>query len=268
MVTAPSHKSTFMQITSIDCFRFIRLQSHVIVRSIHECITADGLLRKKDLRYMQVENETNNTYTRLIMISGGIDSTHALTHALRETNDTIVAHHVHMINAEGRHEAESVACNNVVNFCRRNFRDFHYTESSIDRSNLRAFGFDVLTIAAEAGIASSNHYLIHGKMPDYWTLGINQEEFDLQHDLNSRPPQAHETSLSRLHYILAAISASCYPNLPPKYLRPKIRPKAELIDYLGKSLSGLCWTCRRPVMTIGGPKPCGECDTCKLMAQI
>lgn len=42
-------------------------------------------------------------YPRLVLCSGGIDSTYQLVKMMRETDDIIVVHRVHMINPEGRH---------------------------------------------------------------------------------------------------------------------------------------------------------------------
>lgn len=213
-------------------------------------------------------------YTRLILLSGGIDSTYLLAHALRETQDTVLVHHVHLKNIEGRDRAEAEACEKIVAYCRETYRDFKYTESTVDRRGFRAMGYDVITVAAEAGIAASNHYLETGKMPDFWMLGLNQEEAEELRapatvPPTSQPPKgAQNASGDRLKYLLAVIAASCYPNDPPKYLRPVIKPKQELMTYMGKDLVDLCWTCRRPVHTDTGFAECGKCTTCLLMGKI
>lgn len=214
-------------------------------------------------------------FTRLIMLSGGIDSTFLLAQALRETEDLVLVHHVHLINLEGRHRAEAHACKNIVEYCRRNYRDFVYTESTVDRSGLYAMGYDVITVASEAGIAATNHLLETGGMADFWMLGFNLEEAHDAEEENdevglsaSGDQAAQRPATNRLPYILAAIAATCFPNAPPKYLRPILQPKRELMDYMGQDLVDLCWTCRRPVRTDQGFHECGECKTCKLMISI
>lgn len=210
-------------------------------------------------------------YTRLILFSGGIDSTYLLAQILRETEDPVIAHHVHLINREKRHNAEAKACKQIVEYCRANYRDFRFTESTVDRSNFRTMGYDVITVAAEGGIAASNYLLDTGQMPDFWMLGLNEEEAQALEDTKvtgSKTTTLQKPSQSRLNYLLAAMAASCYPNAPPKYLRPIIKPKRELMEYMGQDLVNLCWTCRRPIETNGEFTECGECITCKLMLSI
>lgn len=221
------------------------------------------------------KSKPKQKFTRLIMFSGGIDSTYLLTHYLRETQDTILVHHVNLINLEGRHRAEAAACAQIIAYCQTNYRDFLYSESTVDRSGFQAMGYDVITVASEGGIAATNYYLQTGKMPDFWMLGLNEEEVQIlgqttaeQPYTNGEPTVSQKPSSSRLNFILAAMAASCYPNAPPKYLRPVTRPKRELMDYLGQELVDLCWTCRRPVKTPNGFEECGTCQTCELMKAI
>ena len=43
----------------------------------------------------------------LILFSGGVDSTYVLAQKLRETDEIIIAHHIHLVNSEQRHKAEA-----------------------------------------------------------------------------------------------------------------------------------------------------------------
>ena len=194
----------------------------------------------------------------LILFSGGIDSTYVLAQKLRETDDTIIAHHVHMVNFENRHKAEAEACRAIVDYCQTNYRDFQYSETLVNRSTMKTPGFDVLTVSFEAGIVSSNIMIQLGRVPDYWTMGLNKEEYE----------EVSDVSAGRLDHMIAACAAGCFPNKPPEYVRPVIQPKRELIEYMGPELSQLCWTCRKPVETENGFAECGKCKTCKLMKQV
>lgn len=209
--------------------------------------------------------------SRLIMFSGGVDSTFLLKQALIETSDDVIAHHVHIVNNEGRHEAEAQACRKIVDYCRANYRPFRYSESLVNRSGFAAAGFDVMTVALEGGIAASNLLLSDGKMPDYWTLGLNAEELaSLNKQAGFSGVASGDVRYSdvRLGHVCSVMRASCFPNDPPRYLAPDVRPKRELIAYLGPQLSRLCWTCRRPQKLERGFRPCGTCATCKLMGEI
>ena len=86
----------------------------------------------------------------VVMISGGIDSVAVLKRLLEETDEKIYAHHVHIKNNEGMHnikryKAEALALRKIIPYMKKNFRDFHYSESTIDTRqicNLRKGVFD------------------------------------------------------------------------------------------------------------------------------
>ena len=73
----------------------------------------------------------------VVMLSGGIDSVAVLKQVLKETDEKIYAHHIHIKNNEGpnnikRYKAEALALRKIVPYMKKNFRDFHYSESTID----------------------------------------------------------------------------------------------------------------------------------------
>ena len=197
----------------------------------------------------------------LIMLSGGVDSVYALAKVLKESDDVVLAHHMHLINREGRHKAEALACKKIVEYCKANYRDFFYTESIIDRSRFKAFGMDIITAAFEAGIVVQSYHADTGSLVDRWTCGINAEDFDGW--------RAEDTHLHRRPAMLKAIEANCHPHKPPRFFNLPLRPKAELLRYMGPELTSLCWTCRRPVVQKDGSYlECGECPTCEIMNSI
>ena len=70
------------------------------------------------------------------MLSGGIDSAYSLKKVLSETNEKLYVHHIHIKNNEGsdvkRYKMEAKALRKIVPYMKKNFRDFHYSESTID----------------------------------------------------------------------------------------------------------------------------------------
>ena len=86
----------------------------------------------------------------IVMLSGGIDSVAVLKKVLEETDEKIYAHHIHIKNHEGinnirRYKAEALALRKIIPYMKKNFRDFHYSESTIDTRqicNLRKGVFD------------------------------------------------------------------------------------------------------------------------------
>jgi len=71
------------------------------------------------------------------MLSGGVDSVAVLKQLLEETDDKVYAHHIHIKNNEGvqnikRYKAEALALRKTIPYMKKTFRDFHYSESTID----------------------------------------------------------------------------------------------------------------------------------------
>ncbi|RVU35757.1 methyltransferase domain-containing protein [Hwanghaeella grinnelliae] len=196
----------------------------------------------------------------LVMFSGGIDSVYALHRLLRESDDEIIAHHIHFINREGRHRAEDAACRRIVEFLRSSVRNFVYTESTIDRRHFRAFGMDDMSVGFEVGVIANSFLIDRGFGIDRWTSGTCLEE-----EIEYYGPR----EIERFEHVLNAVAASCYPNPAPRFFQLEMIPKREQMDYMGPELTGLCWTCRSPVWQADGtPTECGTCKTCNLMNKI
>ncbi len=196
----------------------------------------------------------------LVMFSGGIDSVYVLYRLLKESDDEIVAHHIHFVNIERRHEAEARACRVVVDYLKKTVRDFIYTESAIDRSRFRAFGMDDMAVGFEVGIVHSSLIVDRGIGFDRWTSGTCLEE-ELEY--------FGASEIERFENVLNCVQGSCYPNPAPRFFQLKIIPKKAQMDYMGQALVDLCWTCRTPVWAEdGSASECGTCKTCVLMGKI
>lgn len=198
------------------------------------------------------------TRATLVMLSGGIDSTYALVKLLRETEDDVIVHHIHLVNREGRHHAEALACKAIVETCRSAFRDFIYTESTIDRSRFQSFGMDVITAAFEAAIVCESFRMGQSYGIDRWTTGACLEEIEAS---------GREGEERRLKAMFACIEANCSPNPPPRYFQLPYQRKRDQIAYIGPDLARMCWTCRTPQrLKDESFAECGQCKTCKLIA--
>ena len=185
----------------------------------------------------------------LVMFSSGVDSTWTLMKLLRDTGDEIFAHHIHFINNEGRHRAEADSIRNLVAELRE-IRPFHYSETTLDRRNMRWFGFDVMSVGFEAGICAHSFFEARGRGMDRWTIGTCIEE-------------GHNEE--RFAHAEACMRANCYPGPAPEFFLLPMVTKAQEVADLGPKLTDLCWTCRRPVKDGDNWLPCGICQTCKLM---
>lgn len=220
--------------------------------------------RETALRLVQKSDGTRvlerRRQTTLVMLSGGIDSVYVLARLLRESEDEIIAHHIHFINPEGRDRAEKMACERIVTHLRDTARPFVYTESAIDRRRFQAFGMDDMAVAFEVGVVSNSFLIDRGHGIDRWTSGTCLEE-ELEY--------YGSTEVERFEHVLNTAAASCYPNPAPRFFQLEIIPKRDQITYMGEELTSLCWTCRAPIWEDPAtPKECGNCKTCKTMNRI
>ena len=189
----------------------------------------------------------------LIMLSGGVDSTYLLAKFLKETDDEVIAHHIHLLNVEGRHIAEGRHCRAIVGYCQQHYRPFRYTESAIDHRGLAFFGFDIVTVGFEAGIVAHGYFLENKRFVTRWLAGHCAEE-------GSNP--------ERLPHVLACVAANCFPGEPPEFYHHKTIRKADEYRYLDPELRRLVWTCRTPTKQEATFTECGVCKTCQLMSEV
>ena len=190
----------------------------------------------------------------LVMFSSGIDSTYTLLKLLQETADDIYAHHIHMVNPEGRHAVEADRARKIITWCNANIRKVKYSESTIDHRGLRWFGYDIMAVGFEAGVVAHSFMIARGRKLDRWTIGTCLEEGHWE---------------ERFTHVLNCCAASSFPHPPPDFFLLPLIPKAEEMAYLPRDVLDLCWTCRRPVkQPDGSVAECGTCQTCLVMNDI
>ncbi len=199
----------------------------------------------------------------LLMFSGGIDSLFTLHQLLTETDDVVWAHHVNLVNREGRHRAESEACGNIVAWLTERVRRFRYTESTLDHSAFAMFGRDVTMVAFEAGLVVQNAHVQWKRGFDRWMLGYCKEESE-----EVLPSGTVADSSNRRSLTEQAVALSAHPMVPPKLFRPELLAKQAQIEAMPAELVQLAWTCRQPRWEAAVATECGVCKTCKLMGPI
>lgn len=186
--------------------------------------------------------------TTLVMLSGGIDSLYTLVKLLKETDDQILVHHIHMINDETRHLIEAESARKIVDWCKRNYREFSYSESGIDHRGFNFAGFDMVTVGFEAGIVIHSYQLAKKAPVHRWMAGICAEEKPVE---------------GRKPHVEASCAANCFPyQAPPLEVLPVVSKAAE-IGYIPDELIELASICRYPVKTKDGYEECGRCTACE-----
>ena len=189
----------------------------------------------------------------LVMLSGGIDSAYALWETLAHTDHQVVAHHVHFANQEARALPEARACREIVSWLSEHVRRFDYRETGIEHRDMAYFGYDMISVGFEAGIAAHSARLRHNRAVDFWRIG----------DCLDEPGWP-----ARWPHVLACCAAASYPHPPPAYADHPVIAKAEQVARMPRALALLTWGCRRPVWRDDVPFACGRCHTCHLRQRL
>jgi len=212
----------------------------------------------------------------VLMLSGGVDSVAALKYVLVETDKLLYVHHIHLKSNEGieypRYKKEAEAVRKIVPYMKKTFRNFNYTESTIDVRQIKGllpdyyeeedfslipltFVPDLLFWSFMAGlllkISKSNELYLGGCLEDFTKIRFSDDEFSLENQIKfvGNP----------------AIDCASYPHEAPIVLKapdPLLSKKQE-IKYLGKELMNMVWYCREPMEKNGEFVACHECHSCK-----
>jgi len=188
--------------------------------------------------------------TTLVMLSGGLDSTAMLVKLLEETPDELRVHHVRMANRESRADAEQAAVAGIVAWCRERYRPFRYSESALDFTALEAIPIDYLCIAFVACQVA-----IDTPRCNRVAVAALSRDTDI------------ENRSARQRRVFEALY-DCY--RARKLGEPQVEwvypvyheTKQALAARLPRELVQLTWSCRRPLRTAAGFRPCGACKAC------
>jgi len=187
---------------------------------------------------------------KLVMLSGGLDSTVALYKLLTETNDPLHVHHIVIRNIEHRWEAELLAMQHIVPYLKK-IRSFTYTENMwgfLQFKTHYAWDNDIVWFTA-AQIAKNT------KDIEALVLGKCKDD-DEDGSFSGRAEQSQ------------AIFQACFmhEDTPiPDVIRPVGEMnKAELAACIPKELYNMTWSCRTPERAPSGEiVRCEKCKTCK-----
>lgn len=177
--------------------------------------------------------------TTLVMWSGGVDSTAGLVKTLRQTEEPVIALHLHLATEEYRSAAEARAIEAMMAVLAE--RTFEYRDCSLDLNGAGIFPWDMTAVCFAAGSLARGRADI-----DRLVIGTCKGEGHWK---------------DRWERIEAFISGAMWPKRPIHLEMPCAQmTKAEEMAYLGREVAERCWGCRTPV---GIFMPCGTCPTCK-----
>ena len=208
-------------------------------------VVANALHRAIDEAF---PHKRSREYSGLLMLSGGLDSVALLVNILMETRQTLHAHHVEIQNFENRVQAENDAIRNILDHCRRNFREFTYTSSKSEFHLGLGGGLDITLVMFTA----ARVHMALGQVIDVVYTG----------DLRPSRSTVLEST---------AVFDACYTNrrFKPKWLRPLAKlKKIDIYESLPRELADMTWSCRKPVFTGKDYTACGTCHACKSRAEV
>jgi len=198
---------------------------------------------------------------KLILFSGGIDSTYLLWYYLTKTDYQIITLHVDLrVSYNERWKYENYAVENIINYCKNNYRDFYHSKIILD---IRNFSDGEFEIPAAAFLGS----FIARSLSTIDSLTINDGELDYK----VRAPEVsilmgfiEEDNVSKnsINDKIIELITKEYSNIKSEVEKPILsKNKSEIIKEIPPSLLKYTWSCRAPI----NGEPCGECDTCILI---
>ena len=201
----------------------------------------------------------------VVMLSGGIDSVAVLKRLLEETDEKIYAHHIHLKNNEGAHnikryKAEALTLRKIVPYMKKTFRDFHYSESTIDVRQLmdlipQYYKEEDEELTALSFIPDLTYYnLIGGILAKLSNsnsiyIGTCTEDYIVWNGTNNSTLQARQQNMDQIAE--GAAYGNGYP-FEVNIQRPHDKKtKRENIEYIGKELMSMVFYCRHPIKKNG-----------------
>ena len=182
------------------------------------------------------------------MFSGGIDSTAMLVKLLAGSDEELRVHHIHLVNQERRDTAERRAVDAILAYCRKHYRPFRYSESSLDFQALEAIPIDYVSIAFVACQVAID-------TPRCTRIAVGSLAADT--DIENRSLRQRRV----FDEMYACYRARKLGEPKVEWIYPVYdQPKSALVAALPRALLDLTWSCRRP---LPGGRACGACKACR-----
>ena len=221
----------------------------------------------------------------VLMFSGGIDSVAGLKYLLVETDKLLYVHHIHLKSNEGfdypRYKKEAEAVRKIVPYMKKTFRNFNYTESTIEVKQINQLKPDYyeeedFPLIDLQFVPDQIYYYFMGgllakvSISDKIYIGTCIEDYAGMPSKNhcSYPHQSQRIqdayALPERQLATSGIAkGSAWPH-EISYHRPHDdNSKKENIEYIGKELMDMVWYCRQPTEKDGEFVVCHECRSCK-----
>ena len=192
------------------------------------------------------------------MFSGGLDRTAVLFRLLTESEEDLRVHHIRMQNREARADAEQAAVDSIVEWCGRRLRTFRFSQSGLDFSGLETIPIDFISVAYVACQVAID-------TPGCTRIAVGTLARDLD-EIKRSVCEAQRRVFAAMYecYRARKLGEPALEWIYPVYSLTK----PQIASLLGSELRKLTWSCRRPVHSPSGYRPCGECKPCRARIDI
>lgn len=206
---------------------------------------------------------------KVIMLSGGLESTGYLYQQLKETNNKIHIHHVKLKNRENRDKAEDKVIKEIVEDARK-IRDFVFSTTTYecpDCLGIGYTGFDIIKIGFIGGdiaCAIQKAIMMNYSWEDIEVnicSSLSEIESEDKFKLDTRYKGANAAFQS--HFLEYQYNDVEKPKLNFPLLNIKT---SDIIKYIPINIKTI--SCRRPVYVGDEYIACGLCHSCKKVRGI
>ena len=209
--------------------------------------------------------------TRIVMLSGGIDSCAALLDELAGTKNQVHAHHIKLEGAENRDRAEGEAVAEIMRYCRRKHRPFAFTTSAIRWPSVGHANNALRDSQAVAFVAGGIARLVHQAMKMEGTIHPIEAVIGNVKEDHFRGEIAEYEKTTAYRGLQMAFE-SCVIELPEP--RPRLAftvahlTKAQTYQMVPQALRYAICSCRTPQYVGDEIVRCGVCHACRHLNQI
>jgi 7-cyano-7-deazaguanine synthase in queuosine biosynthesis len=193
---------------------------------------------------------------KIVMLSGGYDSTGLLFWALRNPEWFVHVHHVELRNAEMRWEHESRSVAAIISYLNARPFGFEYSQSMIENFDPWFAEKDIVNVGFMAAQVARGVFLAHRRfVPEVEVFTGGTLEDHCNEQMERMDGIGRKTALFNL----------LMGNWPDRLPRPVISipfadtPKRDVMQYIPSDLLPRLWTCRNPIR---GGFECGTCKSC------
>jgi len=209
-----------------------------------------------------INYDNSNT---LLMFSGGLDSTGALWNLLKDEQNKIHLHHLHLVNLTKRAKPEEIAVKNILLYINKTYRNVKYSESYHEYS----------AYSTLSQIKNTNNYLVLNQnlmfdsdiynfmaaticfaLPNIKKIAVGRTKSDDSPAVLERAIRGNE--------LLKLFVPHIEKIYPVEHLT-----KSEIYNMLPEELRNMTWSCRTPVNADNDTFiECGKCKTCLQLSKI